>query len=397
MPSSIPIFDGHNDTLLRLATSCPDPVTGFQQADGQRQLDLALARKGGFAGGLFACFVPPDDPDAGFSLTQTGYDVIMPEPPSLGHARRQTDAMIACAHRLASELPERVRLCRTAPDIRRSMADGTVALVLHLEGAEAIGPGLDGLETYHRAGVRSIGPVWSRPNRFGTGAPFRYPGSPDIGPGLTGAGFALMRACDELGVMLDVSHLNAAGFWDVARASRAPLVATHSNAHAICPVPRNLTGDQLRAIRDSGGLVGVSLSVSELRPDGHNDPATPLGDVLRHMDHLLDVLGPEGVAIGSDLDGAVLPEEVGNAGGCRTWSRRWRATATMRSFSASCATATGSTSWNGAGINHHCPAALDAAPAAGRAGFTRSVSIVRGEHGPCYLPRSQRRFEDILS
>ncbi len=80
-------------------------------------------------------------------------------------------------------------------------------------------------------------------------------------------------------------------------------------------MPRNLTDDQLQAIRDSGGVVGISLSVSELRPDGHNDPATPLSDVLRHMDHLLEALGPDGVAIGSDLDGAVLPAEVGNAGG----------------------------------------------------------------------------------
>ncbi len=316
MPSIVPLFDGHNDTLLRLAMSCPDPAAGFQDASGSRQLDLALARKGGFAGGLFACFVPPDgDPDAGFCLTETGYDVIMPEPPGLEHARRQTEAMVACAHRLASDLPEDVRLCRTAAEIRRSMADSAVALVLHLEGAEAIGPDLDGLEAYHRAGVRSIGPVWSRPNRFGAGAPFRYPGSPDIGPGLTDAGFALVQACNKLGVMLDVSHLNAAGFWDVARTSRAPLVATHSNAHAICPVPRNLTDDQLGAVRDSGGVVGVSLSVSELRPDGRNDPATPLSDVLRHMDHLLEALGPDGVAIGSDLDGAVLPEQVGNAGG----------------------------------------------------------------------------------
>ncbi len=222
--------------------------------------------------------------------------------------------MIACAHRLASELPDEVRLCRTVADIRSSMATGALALVLHLEGAEAVDADLDGLETYYDAGVRSIGPVWSRPNRFGVGAPFQYPGTPEIGPGLTASGFDLVRVCNGLGVMLDVSHLNAAGFWDLARASRSPLVATHSNAHAVCPVPRNLTDDQLRAIRDSGGVVGISLSVSELRPDGHNDPATPLCCVLRHVEHLLGMLDPAGVAIGSDLDGAVLPDAIGNAG-----------------------------------------------------------------------------------
>ena len=115
--------------------------------------------------------------------------------------------------------------------------------------------------------------------------------------------------------MLDLSHLNAAGFWGVARISRKPLVATHSNAHAICPVPRNFLDDQLRAIRDSGGLVGVSLSVSELRPDGHNRADTPLAVVLRHIEHLMEFLGLGGVAIGSDLDGALLPTEIGDAGG----------------------------------------------------------------------------------
>ncbi len=309
-----PVFDGHNDTLLRLL-GCADPVAAFERGGGGH-LDLGLAAAGGFGGGLFACFVPPEGArDVGFSLTPDGYTVEMPEPPSLAHARQRTDAMIACAHRLAAELPGRVKLCRTAAEVRGAMRDGALAMVLHLEGAEAVGPDLDGLERYHGMGVRSLGPVWSRPNHFGAGVPFRYPGTPDLGPGLTDAGFALVRACNELGVMLDVSHLNAAGFWDLARTSGAPLVATHSNAHAVCPVPRNLTDDQLRAVRDSGGVVGVSLSVSELRPDGHNQAATPLDVVLRHMDHLLDLLGPDGVALGSDFDGALLPEAVGDAAG----------------------------------------------------------------------------------
>lgn len=313
--ASLPVFDGHNDTLLRLL-SAPDPLGTFLDCGGAGQLDLALARQGHLAGGLFACFVPPDGPrDAGFALTANGYAVAMPEPPALAGARSRTDAMVALAHQLATAFPGGVRLCRTVPEIRGSMADGRLAMVLHLEGAEAIGPSLDGLHRYYEGGVRSIGPVWSRRNRFGTGVPFRYPGHPDNGPGLTDAGFALVRACGELGMVLDVSHLNAAGFRDVARTSRAPLVATHSNAHAICPVPRNLTDDQLRTVRDSGGLVGVSLSVSELRPDGHNDPAAPLDVVLRHIDHLLNLLGPDGVALGSDFDGAVVPEAVGNAAG----------------------------------------------------------------------------------
>ncbi len=315
MPPSIHLFDGHNDTLLRLV-SCPDPVSSFQDCAGEGHLDLAMAEKAGLIGGLFACFVPPDGPrDAGFSLTADGYVVEMPEPPTLTEARMRTDAMISCARHLEAELPGKVAVCLDMADIARALTQDKLVIVLHLEGAEAIGDDLDGLEAYYQAGVRSIGPVWSRPNHFGTGVPFRYPGTPDIGSGLSAAGLTLVRTCDELGVMLDLSHLNAAGFWDVARTSRKPLVATHSNAHAICPVPRNLMDDQLRAIRDSGGLVGVCLSVSELRPDGHNQADTPLAVVVRHIEHLLEFLGPDGVAIGSDFDGALLPAAIENAGG----------------------------------------------------------------------------------
>ncbi len=308
------IFDGHNDALKRLA-HIADPVADFLNGGGG-QLDLPAARAGGFAGGLFACFVAsPGEPGDGFTLTADGYTVTMPDPPDRADARRQTDAMIACAHRLAEAAPEAVRLCRDLAEIRASLAAGALALVLHLEGAEAIGADLDGLQHYYDAGVRSIGPVWSRANCFGTGAPFRFPADPDTGPGLTPAGFGLVRACNRLRIMLDLSHLNAAGFWDVARTSRAPLVATHSNAHALCPTSRNLRDDQLRAIRDSGGLVGLSLSVSELQPHGDNDPDTPLAVVLRHLDHLLAILGPGGVALGSDFDGAVMPAAIGTAAG----------------------------------------------------------------------------------
>ena len=102
----------------------------------------------------------------------------------------------------------------------------------------------------YRPGLRSLGPVWSRPNIFGHGVPFAWPRSPDTGPGLTPAGRDLIKACNKLRVMIDLSHLNEQGFWDVARLSSAPLVATHTCVHAICPSTRNLTDRQLDAIRE---------------------------------------------------------------------------------------------------------------------------------------------------
>jgi membrane dipeptidase len=190
-----------------------------------------------------------------------------------------------------------------------------LAAVLHLEGAEPISPGLDELEVLHAAGMRSLGLVWSRPNAFATGVPLAFPGSPDQGPGLTAAGRALVRACGELRVLVDLSHLNARGFWEVAELSGAPLVASHSGAHALCPSPRNLSDDQLRAIGASGGLVGINFHVGFLRADGADDEDTPLTAIAEHAAHVAEVAGVEAVALGSDFDGATIPAELGDAAG----------------------------------------------------------------------------------
>jgi membrane dipeptidase len=145
--------------------------------------------------------------------------------------------------------------------------------------------------------------------------PFRFPSSPDTGAGLTDAGRELVRACNRLGILVDLSHLNEAGFWDVQRISDAPLVATHSNAHALSASSRNLTDEQLNAVRDSGGVVGVNFAVGFLREDGQNDAATPIAEIVRHVDYLVQRMGIDHVAFGSDFDGATIPEELGGVAG----------------------------------------------------------------------------------
>jgi membrane dipeptidase len=145
--------------------------------------------------------------------------------------------------------------------------------------------------------------------------PFAVPGFPDTGPGLTGLGRDLVRACNRLGVLIDLSHLNEQGFWDVAALSDAPLVATHSNVHAICPVTRNLTDRQLDAIRESDGMVGLNFAVAFLREDGDRNPDTPLETMVRHVEYLVDRLGIDRVGLGSDFDGAMIPREIGDVTG----------------------------------------------------------------------------------
>jgi membrane dipeptidase len=186
---------------------------------------------------------------------------------------------------------------------------------MHVEGAEAIDREFYALEAFYHTGLRSLGPVWSRPNAYGHGVPFKYPHSPDTGPGLSDAGRDLIRACNRLKIMIDLSHLNERGFWDVAQISDAPLVATHSNAHAIAPATRNLTDRQLDAIRDSDGMVGVNFAVYFLRDDGTHDSNTPLDAIVRHVSYLAERVGIERVGFGSDFDGAAVPQELGDVTG----------------------------------------------------------------------------------
>jgi membrane dipeptidase len=201
---------------------------------------------------------------------------------------------------------------RTGSELESSLEEGAIAAVLHFEGAEPISD-VGELEAWYARGLRSLGLVWSRANAYAEGVPFRFPASPDTGGGLTPAGEELVRACNRLGILVDLSHLNERGFYDVARLSEAPLVASHSNAHALCPSTRNLTDDQLGAIAESGGLVGVNFAVGFLREDGQLVPDTPLEVIVAHFEYLIERMGVDHVGFGSDFEGAIVPVELGDA------------------------------------------------------------------------------------
>lgn len=316
--TAIPVFDGHNDTLLRLRER-RDPDGGaaaFLDGGAGGQLDLPRAREGGLFGGLFAAFTPSRSLGADYiaMMRQATYDVPLPAPLPLGEAQAATFGMLTTMLRIAAASDE-VEACRSVAEIRAARERGALAMVFHIEGAEAIAPDLDMLHVLHAAGLRSLGPVWSRPNAFAHGAPFRFPSTPDTGPGLTEAGRALVRECDALGIVVDLSHLNEAGFWDVAKTSTAPLVATHSNAHALTPHARNLTDAQLDAIAERGGLVGLNFATCFLRADGRMRDDTPLETAARHLDHLIGRLGVDHVGFGSDFDGAIVPAEIADVAG----------------------------------------------------------------------------------
>src|SRR5690606_20384341 len=138
-----------------------------------------------------------------------------------------------------------LRVCRNAGEIRACMAEGIIAAVMHMEGAEAIGADLDALHLLHAAGLRSLGPVWSRPTIFAHGVPFAFPAGPAFGPELTAAGCDLVLECAALRMVIVPSHIIAAGFEDVARLTLGLLVASHSSVYAFSPSSRTLTDRQL--------------------------------------------------------------------------------------------------------------------------------------------------------
>lgn len=311
-----PVFDGHNDVLLRLYLSAAaDPVADFLNGEDAGHIDLKKAHAGGLAGGLFALYSPSPraanrtDPASGV-LSRA-----LPPPLPMDEARVSVTGELAILVRIERASQGAVSICRNVAEIRSAMTRGALAVVPHIEGAEAIDEKLHFLDVLYAAGLRSLGPVWSRPNIFGHGVPFRFPSSPDTGEGLTAAGETLVRACNEMKILIDLSHITEKGFWDVARLSKAPLVATHSNAHALCPSPRNLTDKQLAAIRDTGGMVGLNFATGFLRPDGQMRGDTDIALMVQHLDYLLEKLGENHVGLGSDFDGATVPQAIGSAAG----------------------------------------------------------------------------------
>ena len=302
----IPVIDGHNDALLRVWRS----GESLRERSDEGQLDLPRMQEGGIAAGFFAIFVPEDDakgdPRENVVETDDGWEVPFADPLEAGRASAVAQELVAIAER-------DLTLVRTVADLERCLDGGEPGAILHLEGAEPVEPDLRNLDDWVERGVRSIGIAWSRPNAFGCGVPFHFPGTPDAGPGLTEAGRELVRACNARGVLLDLAHLNERGFFDVAALTDAPLVVTHAGAHALAPQPRSLTDAELDAIGDSGGLVGVVFDVVMTRSDGELVFDTPLDVIAGHIDYIAERIGIEHVALGSDFDGCFPPAALDDA------------------------------------------------------------------------------------
>ena len=306
--NNVAVFDGHNDLLTRLWLSDQaGPVRAFIHEQLSGQLDLKRCQQAGFVGGMFAIFLPP------FAYVKQHHPDKLVDKNAEDFTQQQIEQICLAQLELAQQMvqaSEQIQLCTSVQQIQDCRTQGQLAVVLHMEGAEALQDNPDLLDVFYQAGLRSIGPLWNRVSQFGHGLNARFPHSPDTGAGLTIAGKALLRRCAEKKMVVDVSHMNERAFWDTVDILQQPIVATHSNAHALCPQARNLNDPQLKAIAESGGMVGVNFDVAFLRGDGQRNADTPLELILDHLEYMMDRLGEDHIGFGSDFDGALISKEL---------------------------------------------------------------------------------------
>ena len=177
--------------------------------------------------------------------------------------------------------------------------------LLAVEGGEAIEDDLDNIYLLHEKGVRIMTLTWNRTNRLGHGV------LSGCDEGLTDFGKAAVKELNDSGIFVDVSHINEKGFWDVCRTTDKPIIASHSNSRAICDNPRNLTDDQIREIAKQGGVIGFNLCADFVRED-----KAPTGeDVIRHLEHIMNVGGENILGLGCDYDGIThTPKDLEDVG-----------------------------------------------------------------------------------
>ncbi len=256
-----------------MAQSLCEPMPGH--------LDLPRLLEAGVGLQFFALFTVPSH-DAGANL-------------------RRILEMITHFHHSAAQSEGRLRPVLTADDVEPR--EGTVGGLLAVEGLSSIGGSVEVLEALHRLGVRSAMLTWNERNDLADGALEQTSGG-----GLSSAGRRIVQAMQRLHMVLDVSHLGEKGFWDLLEASEGPFIASHSNAFGVREHPRNLRDEQLKALAARGGVAGMNFYTQFVVDEG---PAT-LEDLIRHMRHIADLIGPQHIGLGSDFDGiSAWPEGLG--------------------------------------------------------------------------------------
>lgn len=308
------VLDTHIDTTPKLQ----DPAWSFTEEHGEGHVDLPRMKRGGLNALFFSIYMPG---------TVTGAQAV-----------DASIQRIAAVHKLAEDLSDQVALCTTAEEIRRARREGKIAALMGMEGGHMINNSLAVLRMYARLGVRYLTLTHSVNTDWADSS-----GDVPKHNGLTEFGREVVRELNRLGVMVDISHVSDQTFWDALQVSRAPMIASHSSCRALSGHARNLTDEMIRALASRGGVIHINYLdqfvdnelyqyykqaqplVDELRkryPNREDSerrrqeivrqfgplPGVSWEKIIEHIDHVVRLVGPDHVGLGSDFDGATMPQ-----------------------------------------------------------------------------------------
>lgn len=287
------VFDAHSDLLYDVTCR---RLAGETHVLERHHLDRL--RRGGLEGLVLAFWY-----GTGEGLTTDADLTFWKNVPDGSNAAVRFQTMLDCAKAEFAECPW-LSIVRTAREAEEARAAGKMYAFLCIEGMEGV-QNLEEIDHLADFGVRIAMLTWNEQNQFASGA------KQDPSQGLTELGRQAVRRLEDRGILMDMSHLNDAGFWEVIKMAQGPVIASHSNSRALCPVPRNLTDDQLRAIRDTGGVVGLNICPSFI----HTDHAKQTAETLAlHAAHIADVIGVEHLGCGFDFCEFMGPGNEGAQG-----------------------------------------------------------------------------------
>jgi membrane dipeptidase len=265
------VFDGHCDTILEVMNQ----KRTLEKKSTFGHLDIPRMKEGGIDVQFFAVFIE---------------DIYKPD-----RALKRTLQLIDCFYREMEKNQDDISLVTNYNQIEEVNSAGKIAAILSIEGGEALEGDLGVLRILYKLGVRLLTLTWNQRNRIADGI-----GESRTGSGLTEFGLNVIDEMNDLGMIIDVSHLSETGFWDVVKRSKTPIVASHSNCYTLCPHPRNLKDDQIKALADKEGVIGITFVPNFLTQEKRK---TTVKDVVKHIDYLVEKVGVDYIGLGSDFDG----------------------------------------------------------------------------------------------
>lgn len=278
----IPYTDMHCDTLMRAYVSRKENV--YELPD--LMLDVKRLQAGGALAQFFAIYMLAEDMRA-----QLG--------PAFPKDMDYIKALLRIHRETMKQHGDNIAEARSLAEYTENKASGRISGILSLEDGRAVDGSMEKLHWLYREGIRMIALTWNYENCFG------YPNSKDtlvMEQGLKAFGKEAIAVMNDLGIIIDVSHLSDGGFWDIVKLSKKPFVASHSNCRAIAPHPRNLTDDMIRALAEKGGVMGLNFCGPFLNEDTAGRESR-IPQMIKHLKHMINVGGIDVAAIGTDFDG----------------------------------------------------------------------------------------------